>query len=154
MQSAVLTREFVQNPIAICTFSGWLVAQSTKVVLGVIREKKFNFKWFAGSGGFPSSHSSGVTALATSVGLYEGVGTALFVVTLMFSIVVILDAQGVRRSTGQQAGILNKIMDDLYWKGHIQENRLKELIGHTPVQTLAGILIGLAVAFLLFHYVL
>ena len=154
MQSAVVTREFVNNPIAICAFLGWLTAQSTKVVLGVIREKKFNFRWFAGSGGFPSSHSAGVTALAASVGLYEGVGTAIFVVTLMFSIVVILDAQGVRRSTGQQATILNKIMEDLYWRGHIEENRLKELIGHTPVQTLAGILIGLIVTFAMFHYVL
>lgn len=154
MQSTALTKEFVHNPIAICAFTGWLVAQSTKVVLGVVREKKFNFKWFAGSGGFPSSHSAGVTALATSVGLYEGVGTALFVVTLMFTIVVILDAQGVRRSTGQQATILNKIMEDLYWKGHIQENRLKELIGHTPVQTLAGIIIGLVAALTLYHFVL
>lgn len=154
MQSAALTQEFVRNPIAICAFSGWLAAQSTKVVIGIVRERKFNFKWFAGSGGFPSSHSAGVTALATSVGLYEGVGTALFVVTLMFTIVVILDAQGVRRSTGQQATILNKIMEDLYWKGHIQENRLKELIGHTPVQTLAGIIIGLIVALSLFKYVL
>ena len=154
MQSAVMTREFVNNPIAICTFLAWFVAQFTKVVLGAVREKKFNFKWFVGSGGFPSSHSAGVTALATSVGLYEGVGTALFVVTLMFSIVVILDAQGVRRSTGQQATILNKMMEDLYWKGHIQENRLKELIGHTPVQTLAGIVMGLAVALLLFRYAL
>ncbi|HPN73083.1 MAG TPA: divergent PAP2 family protein [Candidatus Omnitrophota bacterium] len=154
MQSVVVTKEFVNNPIAICTFCAWLVAQSTKVFLGVIREKKFNFRWFAGSGGFPSSHSAGVTALATSVGLHEGVSTALFVVTLMFSIVVILDAQGVRRSAGQQATILNKIMDDLYWKGHIQENRLKELIGHTPFQTFTGIIIGLAVALILFHYVL
>jgi len=154
MESAVVTKEFMNNPIAICAFSGWLIAQSTKVVLGVIQERKFNFRWFAGSGGFPSSHSAGVTALATSVGLYEGVGTALFVVTLMFTVVVILDAQGVRRSTGQQAKILNKMMEDLYWKGHIQENRLKELIGHTPVQTLAGILIGLGVALSLFHYVL
>ena len=154
MQSAVMTKEFINNPIAICAFCGWFAAQSIKVIIGVINEKKFNFRWFAGTGGFPSSHSAGVTALATSVGLYEGTGTALFVVTLMFTIVVILDAQGVRRSTGQQAKILNKMMEDLYWKGHIQENRLKELIGHTPVQTLAGIIVGLAVALLLSHYML
>ncbi len=154
MGSQEVTREFLHNPIAISTFLGWFVAQSTKVALGVIREKRFNFRWFVGTGGFPSSHSAGVTALATSVGLYEGVGTALFVVTLMFSIVVILDAQGVRRSTGLQAITLNKIMDDLYWKGHVQENRLKELLGHTPFETLCGIAVGLMVALALFHYVL
>jgi uncharacterized protein len=154
METQSLFQQFIHNNIAICAFTGWLVAQTTKVVLGVIKEKKFNFKWFAGTGGFPSSHSAGVTALATSVGLYEGVNTALFVVTLMFTIVVILDAQGVRRSTGQQAIILNRIMEDIYWKRKIQEDRLKELMGHTPVQTLAGMLIGIVVALILYHFVI
>lgn len=153
MQTENLMGQFVSNPIAVCTFSGWLIAQSTKVIIGIIREKKFNFRWFVGTGGFPSSHSAGVTALATSVGLSEGTGTALFVVTLMFTIVVILDAQGVRRATGQQAIILNKIMDDIYWKRKIQEDRLKELMGHTPFQTLAGIAMGFFVAFWLYRLI-
>ena len=152
MQVESLFQQLVHNPIAICAFSGWFIAQSIKVIIGVINEKKFNFKWFAGTGGFPSSHSAGVTSLATSVGLYEGVNTALFVVTLMFTIVVILDAQGVRRSTGQQAIILNRIMEDIYWKRKIGEDRLKELIGHTPVQTLSGVVIGLLVALVLYHF--
>ena len=76
----------------------------------------------------------------------------LFGVALMFTVVVICDATGVRRSSGQQAIILNRIMDDIYWKKRIQENRLKELVGHTPVQTLAGIIVGLAVAFLIYRY--
>jgi uncharacterized protein len=154
MQPASVMNQFLHNPIAICTFTGWLLAQSTKVALGIIREKKFNFRWFVGTGGFPSSHSAGVTALATSVGLYEGVGTAIFVVTLMFSIVVILDAQGVRRSTGQQAMILNRIVEDIYSEGHIREDRLKELIGHTPFETLAGIAVGLAVAQVLYRFII
>lgn len=153
MQTESMLNQFLHNPIAICTFTGWLLAQTTKVVLGIVREKRFNFKWFVGTGGFPSSHSAGVTALATSVGLYEGVSTALFVVTLMFSIVVILDAQGVRRSTGQQAMILNRIVEDIYSEGHIREDRLKELIGHTPVETLAGIAVGFGVAQLLYRVI-
>lgn len=143
--------QFVHNEIIIATFLGWFTAQIIKVIAGVVREKRFNFKWFIGTGGMPSSHVAGVTALATSVGLYEGVSTALFAVTTMFTIVVIFDAQGVRRATGKQAEILNTIMDDIYWKKRIQEDKLKELIGHTPIQVLAGIFIGLVVAFVLYY---
>jgi len=140
----------IHNPVVVSMFSGWFIAQVIKVFIGVVTEKRFNFKWFVGTGGMPSSHAAGVTAMATSVGLWQGVGTALFAVTLMFTVIVIFDAQGVRRATGQQAEILNKIMEDIYWKKKIQEDRLKELVGHTPVQVFAGIFIGLAVGFILF----
>lgn len=140
--------QFLHNKVVIAAFMGWFIAQMIKVVIGVITERKFNFNWFVGTGGMPSSHASGVAALATSVGIQEGVGTALFCVSLMFAIVVIFDAQGVRRSTGTQAGILNKILEDIYWRKRIQEERLKELIGHTPIQVIAGIIIGIVVAFI------
>lgn len=138
---------FTHNKVAMTTLLGWFVAQTIKVVAGVIKEKKFNFKWFVGTGGMPSSHVAGVTALVTSVAIQSGPDTPLFAVTLMFAIVVICDAQGVRWSTGKQAEILNKIMDDIYWKKRIQEDRLKEFIGHTPIQVWAGIVVGLFVAF-------
>lgn len=150
MKEETLFLQFVHNPVVVTTFMGWFIAQTFKVVIGIIRERRFNFKWFIGTGGMPSSHAAGVTALATSVGLYQGLGTPLFGVTLMFTIVVICDAQGVRRSTGQQAGILNRIMEDIHWKKKIQEDRLKELVGHTPIEILAGILLGLAVAFMIY----
>ena len=142
----------IHNDVVVTTFLGWFGAQTVKVAIGVIREKRFNFKWFVGTGGMPSSHVAGVTAMVTSVGLYEGVGTALFGVTLMFTIVVICDAQGVRWSTGKQAEILNKIMDDIYWEKKIQEDRLKELIGHTPMQVIAGMVVGFIVAFMLYWF--
>ncbi|MDD4957212.1 MAG: divergent PAP2 family protein [Candidatus Omnitrophica bacterium] len=145
--------QFVHNQVVAITFFGWFTAQTIKVVAGVLREKRFNFKWFVGTGGMPSSHAAGATAMATAVGLTEGVGTALFAVTLMFTVVVISDAQGVRRATGQQAEILNKMMDDIFWKHRIQEDRLKELVGHTPIQVFAGIGIGIAVAFLIHYFV-
>jgi hypothetical protein len=85
------------------------------------------------------------------VGLYQGVDTPLFGVTLMFSVIVIFDAQGVRRATGQQAGILNAIMDDIYFKKKIPEKKLKELIGHTPFQVIMGIILGLAVALFIYY---
>ncbi|MFH1665593.1 MAG: divergent PAP2 family protein [Candidatus Omnitrophota bacterium] len=151
MSEPGLLWQFLHNKEIIITFFGWFTAQMIKVIIGVVTEKRFNFKWFVGTGGMPSSHAAGVTALSAGVGLYEGVGTALFCVTLMFTIVVICDAQGVRRSTGHQAGILNAIMDDIYWKKKIRHEKLKELIGHTPIQVLAGIAVGLAVAFMLYR---
>ena len=141
--------ELLSNRVFFTTLAGWFVAQSFKVIVGVVREKRFNFKWFVGTGGMPSSHAAGATALAASVGIQEGVGTAVFAMASMFAVVVICDAQGVRRATGQQAEALNRIFEDLYWKHHVEENRLKELIGHTPVEVLAGTGLGILTALLL-----
>lgn len=141
--------KFCNSKIVIVTFFSWLIAQTIKVIVGVIREKRFNFRWFVGSGGMPSSHASTVSALTTAVGLRFGVDSALFVVTLVFTVIVLLDAQGVRRATGKQAEILNKILDDIYWKHHVQEDRLKELLGHAPIEVLAGVTLGVAIALLL-----
>lgn len=129
----------------------WLVAQTIKVILGVIREKRFNFKWFVGTGGMPSSHAAAVSGISTAVGIHYGVDSPLFAFALLFTIIVITDAQGVRRSSGKQAEILNKILDDIYWKKKIQEERLKELLGHTPIQIIAGIIVGVLVV-LLFYW--
>ncbi|MEE8574076.1 MAG: divergent PAP2 family protein [Thermodesulfobacteriota bacterium] len=145
--------QFLSNKVVIATFFAWLIAQLMKVVIGAVVEKRFNFKWFVGTGGMPSSHSAGVSALATSVGIQEGVGSALFVVALMFAVVVICDAQGFRHAVGKQAGALNKILDDIYWKRGIQEDRLKELLGHTPVQVFAGLALGIIFPFILYGFI-
>lgn len=139
------------NHILITTILAWVIAQLIKVAIGVVMEKRFNFRWFVGTGGMPSSHAAGVTALAASVGLTFGFDSALFAVTIVFTLIVLFDAQGVRRATGRQAEALNKILDDLYWKKHIQEDRLKELIGHTPIQVIAGILLGIMVTMLYYR---
>ena len=121
------------------TLAVWVLAQMIKVILGVIKEKRFNFRWFIGTGGMPSSHAAGASALATSVGLEYGFNSPLFAVAAAFAMVTMFDAQGVRRATGYQATILNKMMDDIYWKGQIEEQRLKELVGHTPIEVLGRI---------------
>ncbi len=126
--------------------SAWFIAQTIKVILGVVREKRFNFRWFIGTGGMPSSHAAGVSALATTCGLNIGFDTVIFAMAVVFAIVTMFDAQGVRRSTGQQAEILNKIMDDIYWRGKIEESRLKELIGHTPIEVIIGSILGILIA--------
>ena len=123
-------------------FIAWLSAQLLKVLQGIVAHKRFNFRWLFDTGGMPSSHSSSVGALATTVGLYYGFGSLPFLITLIFSIITLFDAAGVRRSVGKQAGILNKMLDDLYQKGQVPETRLKELLGHTPVEVLAGAFLG------------
>ena len=143
--------EVGRNKILMVTLLAWVVAQTIKVLLGIARERRFNFGWFIGTGGMPSSHAAGAAALATSSGLTLGFDTPIFALATMFAMVTMFDAQGVRRSTGKQAGILNKMMDDIYFQGKIQENRLKELIGHTPTQVVVGAVLGIYIA-LLFNY--
>ena len=128
------------------TVSGWLIAQAIKVVLGVFRQKRFDFRLFIGSGGMPSAHAAGAACLGTSIGFECGFDSAYFALAFAFAIVVMFDAQGVRRSTGKQATILNKIMEDIYWQGKIKEIRLRELIGHTPVEVIMGMLLGITIA--------
>jgi acid phosphatase family membrane protein YuiD len=124
----------------------WVLAQSLKVIRGVLREKRFNFRWLLMTGGMPSSHSAVVASLSTAVGLYYGFGSVPFCMALVFSLITMFDAAGVRRSVGRQASILNKIVDEIFEKGQVQEERLKELLGHTPVEVFAGALLGVLVA--------
>jgi len=138
--------EIYRNKILMTTISAWLIAQTLKVVIGVFRLKKFDFRLFIGSGGMPSAHAAGASCLSTSIGLACGFDSVYFALAFAFAIVVMFDAQGVRRSTGKQASILNKIMEDIYWQGKIQELRLRELIGHTPVEVIMGLLLGIVIA--------
>ncbi|PIP19687.1 MAG: hypothetical protein COT38_01905 [Candidatus Omnitrophica bacterium CG08_land_8_20_14_0_20_41_16] len=138
----------VQNKIFMTTLSAWLIAQIIKVTIGIIREKRFDFRWFIGTGGMPSSHVAGASCLAAAMGFEYGFSSPYFALAAAFAIVVMFDAQGVRRATGKQAGILNKITEDIYWKGRIPEGRLRELIGHTPVEVIAGFIVGVTIAVL------
>lgn len=140
--------EIARNKIFITTISAWLIAQTIKVVLGIIREKRFDFRWFVGTGGMPSAHAAGASCLATAIGLEYGFNTVHFALAAAFAIVVMFDAQGVRRAAGKQARILNKITEDIYWQGRIDESRLRELIGHTPLEVIGGFLLGLIIALL------
>ena len=141
--------QIAKNKVLLATLLSWFVAQTLKVILGVIRQKRFDFRWFLGTGGMPSSHAAGVCALAAAVGLTFGFYSPMFAVTLVFTIIVMFDAQGVRRTVGKQAEILNKILDDIYWRGKVSEDRLKELLGHTPIEVLAGTILGTVIALII-----
>ncbi|MDP3789819.1 MAG: divergent PAP2 family protein [Candidatus Omnitrophota bacterium] len=142
--------EFSKNYLFWSSAAAWFIAQSIKVALGVYRERRFNFRWFTGAGGMPSSHVAGISALATSVGVTYGFDSALFAVALTFTLIVMFDAQGVRHAAGKQARILNKMLDDIYWKKKLDEKELKELLGHTPVEVFAGASMGIVISLLFY----
>ena len=143
-------REFFdmfKESVILTALIAWFIAQSLKVIFVCIKHKKIDFRRFIGSGGMPSSHSSTVTALCVAVGLTEGFSSAVFAVSFILALVVMYDAAGVRRAAGQQAKILNKIIED-WGKANYRdtEKKLKELLGHTPVEVFAGALLGIAIA--------
>ena len=133
------------NKMFLVVFLAWLLAQTIKVTIGVIREKRFNFRWFVGTGGMPSSHAAIVSALATSVGLTYGFSSSFFAIAFFFAFIIMFDAQGVRRQSGRQAEALNKIIEDIYLQKGVKQDRLMELLGHTPIQVFIGATIGVLV---------
>lgn len=145
-----LIAQLARNKILISTFTAWAAAQVLKVVLGVFREKRFNFKWLVRSGGMPSSHSALSMCLTTSMGLYYGFDSGLFAMSLGFAVITMFDAQGVRRHSGRQAAALNKILDDLYAHKGFREEPLNEFLGHLPVEVYAGGVFGVVVALLMY----
>ncbi len=136
---------FLQNKYIYIPFLLWFFIQTFKVIYDLIITKKFNFKRILGAGGMPSSHAAVVTSLTTLVGKEQGVNTPIFAISLIFSLVVMYDACGVRRAAGKQAALLNKIIET---PGLIEpqvSEKLVEGLGHTPVQVFIGSLIGLIV---------
>ncbi|MFC1620978.1 divergent PAP2 family protein [Candidatus Omnitrophota bacterium] len=135
-----------KNQMFLTASLAWLLAQTIKVAIGVIREKKFNFRWFVGAGGMPSSHAATVAALASSVGFTFGFSSAFFAFAFFIALIIMFDAQGVRRQSGQQAEILNKIIEDIYLQKGVKQDRLIAFLGHTPIQVFIGATLGILVA--------
>ena len=127
----------------------WAIAQIAKVTLTSVREHRLNLRVLAETGGMPSSHSAIVAGLTTAVGKHAGLASPDFAIALIFSFVVMYDAAGLRRAAGRQAEVLNRLVEDLVHMRGVQEARLRELLGHTPVEVLVGALIGLIVGLLL-----
>lgn len=136
---------WLESPLATAIIS-WFAAQLVKVVLVLISSKKLDFGRFVGSGGMPSSHSALVCSLTTAIGCTEGVSSGLFAVCAVFSLVVMYDAAGVRRAAGQQAKILNRLVETWGKVEHSEtEKKLKELLGHTPKEVFVGAILGIGI---------
>lgn len=140
--------DLTHNVIFVSAVLGWFIAQVLKTIIHLFITKEFVVERMVGSGGMPSSHSATVCALATATGLIYGGGSFEFAIAVIMAIIVMHDAMGVRRETGIQARVINEMMEAFTNMGREMspEDKLKEFVGHTPLQVLAGAILGIVVA--------
>lgn len=140
--------ELLHNQIFISAVLGWLVAQVLKTLIHFIITKQFVAERMVGSGGMPSSHAATVCGLATAAGIKYGGGSFEFAIAVMLAIIVMYDAMGVRRETGKQGQVLNEMLEVFTNMGKqiSPEAKLKEFVGHTPLQVLMGAILGIIIA--------
>ncbi len=127
-------------------FSGWTLSQCVKMLTGLLRTHRLDFSYLVSTGGMPSAHSAMVCGLATSVGMTEGFNSALAMLAFAFASITMFDAAGVRRAAGHQARILNKLLDEIFHEHRLNEQRLKELLGHTRLEVFVGMVVGVLCA--------
>jgi len=136
----------LHNRVLLTVLAAWISAQTLKIPIEYFRTRRWNWALFFAPGGMPSSHSALVTATAHAIGLHIGFDSPLFALAVAIAMIVIYDATGIRRQAGMQAQKINILVDELL-KGHpISEQQLREVLGHTPIEALGGVLLGLAVA--------
>ena len=140
----VLQNYYLWVPISI-----WLLIQIWKFIWDMIVNKRINLRRLLGAGGMPSSHSAVVTSLATLIGYYEGLDSAIFALSVIFALVVMYDAAGVRRAAGKQARILNQILNTKNMAGVTVQEKLIELLGHTPFEVAVGAVVGICYALII-----
>lgn len=139
------------NPYLLAILTAWLLSQTLKMPIHFLSTKKWRWDLFLESGGMPSSHSTLVTCTSTMIGLHQGIDTAAFAIALTLAVIVIYDATHVRRQAGIHAERLNFLFTEIFDGHHLDEEKLKEVLGHTPTQVTGGIILGLGVA-LFYHF--
>ncbi|MDD2922871.1 MAG: divergent PAP2 family protein [Anaerolineales bacterium] len=141
-----IVNQLLDNKVLIAVIEGWLIAQALKIPTEYLRSRRWMWAMFLAAGGMPSSHSALLVAGTIAVGLYHGFNNPLFGIAVAVTMIVVHDAAGVRRQAGMHAERINYLFEELI-KGHIwDENALKEVIGHTPLEVLGGIILGFVVA--------
>jgi len=139
--------DILNNHVLVVAVVACLTAQVLKAIIELVRHRKLNLRVMVETGGMPSAHSALVTSLAFGIGQTLGWASPIFAATSVFAIIVMYDAAGVRQAAGKQAKVLNQIIDELFQeKPEFNEDRLKELLGHTPFQVLAGSALGAAIS--------
>lgn len=138
----------MQNKILTAALLAWGSAQVLKVLISYVVLKEFNLERLLGAGGMPSAHSALVISLVTAVGLTEGVSSVFFAVAAVFAGIVMYDATGVRQAAGKHAKAINQIVRQLRYEHRVDDISLKELLGHTPLEVIAGALLGFIVAYI------
>ena len=139
-----------QNKILLCAVVSWLAAQVIKVLINLFVERKLDWSRLIGMGGMPSSHTACVFSMCLMAGVQEGFASAYFAIAFVLAAVVIYDAMGVRAETGKQGAVLNQLLREILIEGKpITENELKELVGHTPLEVLGGLILGIIVVLIM-----
>ena len=138
--------QFFSNRLIGVSALAWLIAQLIKIIIDLVKNRTIDIRLITSSGGMPSSHSSFVTSLATSVGLTNGFDSVDFAITFVLCMVVMYDAAGVRRAAGKQAAVINDIAAIMENYGFRMDENLKELLGHTPVEVTAGAILGIGLS--------
>jgi hypothetical protein len=138
--------QILDNQVLLVAIIACLVAQLCKLFVELTKNRKFNLRSLVTTGGMPSAHSAFVAALAAGVGQTVGWSSPEFAIALIFAVIVMYDAAGVRQAAGKQARILNQIIDELFSEKEFNEDRLKELLGHTPFQVIVGLILGIAIS--------
>jgi hypothetical protein len=130
-------------PELTCCLVGWLVSSLFKIPTYYYVHRRFNLKQAFGTGGMPSSHAATVTATMLGIGLFSGFDHPAFAIAVAVTMIVIYDAAGVRREAGYHAVIINRLIDEYVKSPMINQKKLKEVIGHTPLEVVGGVLSGL-----------
>ncbi len=144
----IITGFFGNYPL-MCAIIAYFIAQILKIIICVIKEKRFDIGLIVSSGGMPSSHSATVSALAIAIAKSIGVNSAEFAISFILASVVMYDAAGVRRAAGEQAKLINQLVKEVMaGETETASESLKELIGHTPIQVLAGSILGIIIPFI------
>ncbi len=138
--------QLVSNRILVAMLISWILAQFFKVPIQYLLHRKINWGMWLSTGGMPSSHSALVTSTMLAVGLYNGFDTPIFAVALALAMVVVYDSGGVRRQAGMHAERINLIINELFSGQPISEANLKEVLGHTPIEVIGGVVLGLVVS--------
>ena len=138
-----------RNEIIIIAVITWVFNQSLKLIVFYATEKKWDIRRFVGAGGMPSTHSALSVCVATTIGIKEGWESPLFALAIVVAFIIMADAAGVRRETGEQAKVLNKIILEFFKEIKLKDKRFKELVGHTPFEVIVGAFVGITMAWIL-----
>ena len=138
--------ELFSNPVLIYAFIAWGLAQVVKVPLEYLQTRRWNWALLLRAGGMPSSHSALVSGIAHGIGLWEGYDSSLFALSAAFAMVVVYDSTGIRRQAGKHAELINAMINDLATGHPLKGEELREVLGHTPLQAIAGVLLGITCA--------
>ena len=147
-----MLNQLLSNPVLLIALAAWALAQTLKLPFGYLKDGRWNWGLLFSSGGMPSSHSALMVSVTHAIGRFEGFNSSLFALAFAMTMIVVYDATGVRRQAGIQAQHINTIIEELLAGHPISQEHLREVLGHTPMEALGGIILGILVAQLGFYW--